>query len=120
MGSGQSQCRLVEATLSFVKEFKFASEIELPRDPLPSEGGPAGKKKVKGVTVEELRKASFNQEAFVPEFLYDAMKENKRFDSMQVGRRIHRLENLADSPRELERTPRRRRRIPRVLPRHSS
>ncbi|KDQ16244.1 hypothetical protein BOTBODRAFT_107096, partial [Botryobasidium botryosum FD-172 SS1] len=32
-----------------------------------------------------LRVQAWNEDPFVPEFLYDAMKENKRFDSMQRG-----------------------------------
>ncbi|KAG8899131.1 hypothetical protein FRB99_006909 [Tulasnella sp. 403] len=86
IGSGRSQCALLEATLSFVRDFKLASEVELPQDPLPSEG-PATKRKTKGktVTIEDLRRESFNQDPFVPEFLYDALRQNKRFDSMQKG-----------------------------------
>lgn len=84
MGSGRSQCQLLEATLSFVRDFKLASEVEVPQDPLPGE---ALKRKGQGKapTVEQLRKESFNEDPFIPEFLYEAMKGNKRFDSMQVS-----------------------------------
>ncbi|KAG9016020.1 hypothetical protein FRB90_003812 [Tulasnella sp. 427] len=87
MGSGRSQCILLEAMLSFVREFKLASEVELPKDPLPGEPGYAKSKAKDGKprTVEQLRRESFNQDAFIPEFLYAAMKENKRFDNMQKG-----------------------------------
>lgn len=88
MGSGRSQCVLLEAMLSFVREFKLASEVELPRDPLPGEPGYGAKKgrdSGKPKTVEQLRRESFNQDPFIPEFLYAAMKENKRFDNMQKG-----------------------------------
>ncbi|KAG8912936.1 hypothetical protein FRC01_004822 [Tulasnella sp. 417] len=88
MGAGRSQCVLLEAMLSFVREFKLASEVELPKDPLPGEPG-YGKSKAKDggkpKTVEQLRRDSFNQDPFIPEFLYAAMKENKRFDNMQKG-----------------------------------
>lgn len=34
------------------------------------------------------------KEAFIPENVYDAMKENKRFDSMRVSRNLKKSQNL--------------------------
>lgn len=123
MGSGRTQCALLEATLGFVREFKLASEVELPQDPLPAETGwTQAKRKMKSnktFTVEEMRRESFNQDPFIPEFLYEAMKENKRFDSMQVYSQFFAggsRQVLTES--SLERPPGGCRRVLRILPGH--
>ena len=36
------------------------------------------------MTAEQLKQLSWQQDPFIPQFLYDAMSENKRFDSMKV------------------------------------
>lgn len=121
MGSGNSQCVLLEAMLSFIRDFKFASEVDLPKDPLPGEPGfSGGKGKGKGFTIEQLRRESFNQDPFVPEFLYAAMKENKRFESMQVSVNGCLSESSEfDVPISLkERTSGRRRGVPWLPSRH--
>ncbi|KAG9040244.1 hypothetical protein FRB95_000173 [Tulasnella sp. JGI-2019a] len=89
MGSGRSHCALLEATLSFIREFRLAEDVELPKDPLPGEvGGRNAKYKANGgptMTIEKMRRESFLMDSFIPEFMYDAMKENKRFANMQKG-----------------------------------
>ncbi|KAG8882910.1 dolichyl-P-Man:Man(5)GlcNAc(2)-PP-dolichol alpha-1,3-mannosyltransferase [Tulasnella sp. 331] len=89
MGSGQSHCTLLQATLGFIREFRLAEDVELPKDPLPGEvGGRGAKYKANGgptMTIEKMRRESFLMDSFIPEFMYDAMKENKRFANMQKG-----------------------------------
>jgi hypothetical protein len=60
-------------------------------------------------TLKDARK-----EAFVPENVYDAMKENKRFDSMRVSLAIRSGLTVADLG--IAWIPRRRRRVPWILP----
>jgi hypothetical protein len=36
------------------------------------------------MSTEQTRQQAWNENPFIPELLYEAMKQNKRFDSMQV------------------------------------
>ena len=125
-GGGKTNTALLEAMLLFINEFKLASEVDVPMDPKPGEklaGALAanGKKKLNGstpgtpLTVEQLRRRSFLQDPFIPEFLYDALRENKRFDSMTVSVFPLQSSTFCLTSR-IDRPPRGRRRISWILP----
>ena len=62
-------------------------------------------------------------EAFVPTYVYEAMKENKRFDSMRVGHSVLRLYPFFNEDGlafQIEGPPRRCRGIHGVLPRNAA
>ena len=62
-------------SIIFLRDFPLESTM------LPLEKPPSGT--TTPLSNEQLRQLSW-QESFVPQFLYDAMSENKRFDSMRV------------------------------------
>ncbi|KAJ8468621.1 hypothetical protein ONZ45_g17184 [Pleurotus djamor] len=67
---------LVDATIRFLKEFGAkTSEVEV------STNTRKGKGKEKEVVVED----EWDGEFFIPGYVYDALKENKRFDHMRGG-----------------------------------
>jgi hypothetical protein len=58
---------LVDATIEFLKEF-YLTDVD---------------SKAKGKEVD--REEEDDQQSFIPMYVYDAMKEKKRFDNMRVG-----------------------------------
>lgn len=64
----------------FLREFQLEADVPPMEQPPSSLIGSD-----KPLTEEQLRVLSWQQDSFVPEFLYSAMSENKRFDSMRVS-----------------------------------
>ncbi|KAG8931531.1 hypothetical protein FRC02_002575 [Tulasnella sp. 418] len=94
MAGVTNRTTLLQATLGFLREFKLASQLDLPKDPLPGEENPfMVSRNKKGsntgtstpLTVEQLRRQSFLQDPFIPDHLYETMRENKRFESITKG-----------------------------------
>ncbi|KAG8764572.1 hypothetical protein FRC12_008018 [Ceratobasidium sp. 428] len=81
-GSLDGKTALYEATIMFLREF--------PPERDPPSPAPAPKSKARSGTStpmppEQTRQQVWNEHPFVPEHLYEAMRQNKRFDSMQRG-----------------------------------
>jgi hypothetical protein len=77
---------------------------------VPGGAGPKpSKKPTSGTATPQHPERIWEQEAFIPEFLYDSMKENKRFDLMRVSS-VRRLQCHAFTQLEIliAGTPRRR------------
>ncbi|WWC58142.1 uncharacterized protein I303_100677 [Kwoniella dejecticola CBS 10117] len=68
---------LLEAMIIFLREFN--APFPPPSAPIPNGSNASGTSTPKGKGKDARR------EAFIPENVYDAMKENKRFDSMRRG-----------------------------------
>ncbi|WWC85843.1 uncharacterized protein L201_000710 [Kwoniella dendrophila CBS 6074] len=68
---------LLEAMIIFLREFN--APFPAPSAPVPT--GPPGS----GTSTPKGKGKDPRREAFIPENVYDAMKENKRFDSMRRG-----------------------------------
>jgi ubiquitin carboxyl-terminal hydrolase 10 len=83
-GDGQESNRgptpLVDATVRFLEEFvyeeKKAASAQQPQQPA----------KGKAKDEEEEKKDDEGVDSFIPTYVYDAMKEKKRFDNMRVRR----------------------------------
>lgn len=67
----------LSGSVVFLRDFQLAANVALPAQPTSSGRSTP-------LTPEQLRQLSWQQDSFVPEFLYEAMSENKRFDSMRV------------------------------------
>ena len=78
-GSGDGETPLVDATVKFLEEFVYEEKKPLPA---PTQQGPRGKAK------EEDEKKEEDVDSFMPTYVYDAMKEKKRFDNMRVSSQI--------------------------------
>ena len=82
---------LVDATVEFLKEFVDEKKSK-PKDKARleivgrsgSSGGLSGKGKEREVRLEEDDDDDWDGESFLPTYVYDAMKEKKRFDNMRV------------------------------------
>ncbi|KAF8321168.1 cysteine proteinase [Clavulina sp. PMI_390] len=70
---------LMDATVDFLREFPLESSVSPPERP-PTSG------KSTPLTTDQLRQMSWQQDSFIPQGLYDAMMENKRFEHMRSGR----------------------------------
>ena len=102
---GTKATPLVDATIQFLKEF-------VPDPPAPVESSSKSKGK-------EREDDSFDVlDSFIPSYVYDAMKEKKRFASMIVIIFPFSSTSRAN-PITTGRTSGRRRRVPRILPGHS-
>ncbi|CAE6530555.1 unnamed protein product [Rhizoctonia solani] len=80
-GSLSGKTSLYEATILFLREFP-------PQTESPPPAAPKGKSRSGTSTPmapEQTRQQAWNENPFIPELLYEAMKQNKRFDSMQRG-----------------------------------
>jgi ubiquitin carboxyl-terminal hydrolase 10 len=76
---GGSSQPLVAATVAFLKEFKG-------KDGVVAAGARNGNGSVgrKGKEREEREEDDWDGDSFLPSYVYDAMKEKKRFDNMRV------------------------------------
>ncbi|KAG9124066.1 hypothetical protein FRC07_012977, partial [Ceratobasidium sp. 392] len=73
---------LYEATIMFLREFGPERD---PPSPAPAPKSKARSGTSTPMPPEQTRQQAWNENPFVPEHLYDAMRQNKRFDSMQRG-----------------------------------
>lgn len=73
-GRGDGATPLVDATVKFLEEFVYEE-----KKPLPTQQVSRGKAKE-----EEEKKEEEGVDSFMPTYVYDAMKEKKRFDTMRV------------------------------------
>ena len=100
---GTKATPLVDATIQFLKEF-------VPDPPAPS---PETNSKAKG---KEREDDPFEElESFIPTYVYDAMKEKKRFANMIVSWRLLRKATLFDAFISTGRASGGCRRVPRLL-----
>ncbi|CAE6536254.1 unnamed protein product [Rhizoctonia solani] len=80
-GSLNGKTSLYEATILFLREFPPQTEPPPPAAPkAKSRSGTSTP-----MAPEQTRQQVWNENPFIPELLYEAMKQNKRFDSMQRG-----------------------------------
>lgn len=73
-GEGEKATPLVDATIKFLKEFQVAKAVETET----SRRGGKGKEK-------EVNDDDWDGESFIPTYVYDALKEKKRFDHMRAS-----------------------------------
>ena len=76
--SGDGATPLVDATVKLLEEFVYEEKKPLP-PPTSTLQGSRGKAKE-----EEEKKEEEGVDSFMPMYVYDAMKEKKRFDNMRV------------------------------------
>jgi ubiquitin carboxyl-terminal hydrolase 10 len=72
---------LVVATVRFLEEFVYEER----KSPPPQQQATRGKAREE----EEEKKGDDGVDSFIPTYVYDAMKEKKRFDNMRVRFRAH-------------------------------
>jgi ubiquitin carboxyl-terminal hydrolase 10 len=75
---------LVDATVRFLDEFVYEERKSSPTQP-PQQQATRGKAREE----EEEKKGDDGVDSFMPAYVYDAMKEKKRFDNMRVRFRAH-------------------------------
>jgi ubiquitin carboxyl-terminal hydrolase 10 len=83
-GANGSATLLVGATVRFLEEFVYEEKM-----PLPTQ---QSKQRTGNVTAKEEgdeKKEDDGVDSFIPTYVYDAMKEKKRFDNMRVRLRVH-------------------------------
>ncbi len=93
--AGKSQTPFIDATVEFLKEFIVVEENEKGRKKGNGNGfGKGGKGKEKEVVRDEDGAAARGEgddeedewpQSFLPTYVYEAMKEKKRFESMRVS-----------------------------------
>ncbi|QRV74931.1 ubiquitin carboxyl-terminal hydrolase [Ceratobasidium sp. AG-Ba] len=81
-GNLDGKTTLYEATILFLRE--FAPERD-PPSPAPAPRSKARSGTSTPMPPEQTRQQAWNENPFIPEHLYEAMRQNKRFDSMQRG-----------------------------------
>jgi len=78
--SGEGPTPLVDATVRFLEEFVYEEKkASLAQQPQQAARGKAKEE-------EEEKKEDDGVDSFIPTYVYDAMKEKKRFDNMRVRR----------------------------------
>ena len=86
-GEGQesngSATPLVDATVKFLDEFVY-EEKKPSSTQQPQHQGGRGKARE-----EEEKKEDDGVDSFMPTYVYDALKEKKRFDNMRVRSQVH-------------------------------
>lgn len=83
-GTGGSATLLVDATVRFLEEFVYEEKMPLPAQQSQQQTGNVNVKEE-----EDERKEDDGVDSFIPTYVYDAMKEKKRFDNMRVRPRAH-------------------------------
>ncbi|KAH9981757.1 hypothetical protein BJV74DRAFT_778415 [Russula compacta] len=78
--SGGSVTPLVDATVRFLEEFVYED-----KKPSPTQQPQQQAAKGKAREEEEEKKEDDGVDSFIPTYVYDAMKEKKRFDNMRGG-----------------------------------
>jgi ubiquitin carboxyl-terminal hydrolase 10 len=79
-GTDGSVTLLVDATVRFLEEFVSEEKMPLPTQQSPQRTGNVNAKKEEG----DEKKEGDGVDSFIPMYVYDAMKEKKRFDHMRV------------------------------------
>ena len=79
-GTGDTATLLVDATVRFLEEFVYEEKMPLPTQQSRQQTGNANAKGEDG-------KEDDGVDSFIPTYVYDAMKEKKRFDNMRVRSR---------------------------------
>ena len=86
-GEGQetsgSATPLVDATVRFLDEFVYEEKKPAPAQQPQQQGG-----RGKAREEEEEKKEDDGVDSFIPTYVYDALKEKKRFDNMRVRSRV--------------------------------
>lgn len=77
--SGGSATPLVDATVRFLEEFVYEE-----KKPFPTQQPQQQAAKGKAREEEGEKKEDDGVDSFLPTYVYDAMKEKKRFDNMRV------------------------------------
>ena len=77
-GTGGSTTLLVDATVRFLEEFVYDEKMSLPTQQSQQQTRNANTKE------EDGKKEDDGVDSFIPTYVYDAMKEKKRFDNMRV------------------------------------
>jgi ubiquitin carboxyl-terminal hydrolase 10 len=78
-GTGGSATQLVDATVRFLEEFVYEEKMPLPTQQSQHQTGNVNVKEE-----EDEKKQDDGVDSFIPTYVYDAMKEKKRFDNMRV------------------------------------
>ncbi|KAF8604640.1 UCH-domain-containing protein [Ceratobasidium sp. AG-I] len=79
-GNLDGKTTLYEAIILFLREFPSQRDSpSLTSKPKPQSGSSTP------MPPERARQQSWNEDPFIPELLYEALRQNKRFDSMQRG-----------------------------------
>jgi len=81
-GIGDSATLLVDATVRFLEEFLYEEKKPLPQQSQQPTGNVNAKD-------EEEKKEDDGVDSFIPTYVYDAMKEKKRFENMRVCSRTY-------------------------------
>jgi ubiquitin carboxyl-terminal hydrolase 10 len=84
LGTGGNATLLVDATVKFLEEFMY-EEKTLP----PTQQSQQRTGNVNAKEEEDEKKEDDGVDSFIPAYVYDAMKERKRFDNMRVRPRAH-------------------------------
>jgi ubiquitin carboxyl-terminal hydrolase 10 len=82
-GIGDSATLLVDATVRFLEEFVNEEKKPLPTQQLQQQTENVNAKE------EEEKKEDDGVDSFIPTYVYDAMKEKKRFENMRVRSRTY-------------------------------
>ncbi|KAG8720123.1 hypothetical protein FRC08_001148 [Ceratobasidium sp. 394] len=85
-GNLDGKTTLYEATILFLREFTPERDQPSPA-PVPRSKARSGTSTP--MPPEQTRQQAWNESPFVPEHLYEAMRQNKRFDSMQLRSVLH-------------------------------
>jgi len=112
--SGGSATPLVDATVRFLDEFVYEEKKPLPT-PQSQQQAARGKAKEE----EEDKKEDGSVDSFIPTYVYDAMKEKKRFDNMRVRNRARGASFIIADLVCIGRSSGGCRRVFRILPRHT-
>ena len=81
---GGSMTQLVDATVRFLEEFVYEEKKPLPAQQPQQQAG-----HVKAKEDDDEKKEDDAVDSFIPTYVYDAMKEKKRFDNMRVRSLAH-------------------------------
>ena len=88
--SSASATPLVDVTVRFMDEFVYEEKKPSPAPQLQQQGG-RGKARE-----EEEKKEGDGVDSFIPTYVYDALKEKKRFDNMRVRLRVCAMSFVTD------------------------
>ena len=81
---GDSMTQLVDATVRFLEEFEYEEKKPHPLQQPQQHAG-----NVKAREDDDEKKEEDAVDSFIPTYVYDAMKEKKRFDNMRVRSLAH-------------------------------
>ncbi|TFK36396.1 hypothetical protein BDQ12DRAFT_686826 [Crucibulum laeve] len=85
-GDAKRRSPLVDATVQFLREFVDEKELAKEKEKGKANGAAGGSgARGKGKEREREEDDDWDGDSFIPTYVYDAMKEKKRFDSMRGG-----------------------------------